>query len=80
MTNLASRHKDEICRRVAIVTPYLWLLVFFLEPFAIILKLSLADPVIAQPPFKPTFDKQGGLSVAVDNFSFLRTDKLYAIP
>lgn len=79
MTNLASRHKDEIWRRVAIVTPYLWLLVFFLAPFAIILKISLADPVIAQPPFTPTFDKQGGLSVSVDNFRFLLTDKLYAI-
>lgn len=79
MTRLATRHKDEIWRRVAIVTPYLWLLAFFLAPFAIILKISLADPVIAQPPFTPTFDDQGGLSVSVDNFRFLLTDKLYAI-
>ena len=66
-------------RRVTVAIPYLWLLVFFLLPFAIILKISLADPIIAQPPFTPTFDEQGGLSVTIDNFLFLLTDKLYAI-
>ncbi len=57
-------------RKVAIAVPYLWLLVFFLAPFAIILKISLADPIIAQPPFSE--------SVSADNFAFLLTDKLYA--
>jgi len=66
-------------RRVTVAIPYLWLLIFFLLPFAIILKISLADPVIAQPPFTPSFDAQGGLSITVDNFLFLLTDKLYAI-
>ena len=66
-------------RRVTVAIPYLWLLVFFLLPFVIILKISLADPVIAQPPFTPSFDAQGGLSITVDNFLFLLTDKLYAI-
>jgi putrescine transport system permease protein len=66
-------------QRVTVAIPYLWLLVFFLLPFAIILKISLADPVIAQPPFTPIFDAQGGLSVTLDNFLFLLTDKLYAI-
>ncbi len=57
-------------RKVAIAVPYLWLLVFFLAPFAIILKISLADPIIAQPPFSET--------VSLDSFTFLLTDKLYA--
>ncbi len=57
-------------RKVAIAVPYLWLLVFFLAPFAIIFKISLADPIIAQPPFSE--------SVSADNFAFLLTDKLYA--
>ena len=61
-----------------VAVPYLWLLVFFLLPFAIILKISLADPVIAKPPFTPMFDDAGGLSVTLDNFLFLLTDKLYA--
>jgi putrescine transport system permease protein len=70
---------DEMWRRVAIAIPYLWLLLFFLLPFAIILKISLADPVIAQPPFTPTFDAEGGFSATFDNFVFLLTDKLYAL-
>jgi len=57
-------------RKVAIAIPYVWLLAFFLAPFAIILKISLADPIIAQPPFSQT--------VSADNFAFLLTDKLYA--
>jgi putrescine transport system permease protein len=73
-----ARHREP-WQRVAIARPYLWLLVFFLLPFVIILKISLADPVIAQPPFTPTFDAEGGLSVTLDNFLFLLTDKLYAL-
>ena len=58
-------------RKAIIAAPYLWLLVFFLAPFAIVLRISLADPVIAQPPYSETFSP--------DSFSFLLTDKLYAI-
>lgn len=76
---MATTGESMTWRRVTVAIPYLWLLVFFLLPFVIILKISLADPVIAQPPFTPSFDAQGGLSITVDNFLFLLTDKLYAI-
>jgi len=76
---VATTGESKTWRRVTVAIPYLWLLVFFLLPFVIILKISLADPVIAQPPFTPSFDAQGGLSITVDNFLFLLTDKLYAI-
>lgn len=76
---MAATGESMTWRRVAVALPYLWLLVFFLLPFAIILKISLADPIIAQPPFTPIFNEQGGLSVTLDNFLFLLTDKLYAI-
>ncbi len=66
-------------QRFAITIPYIWLLIFFLAPFLIVLKISLADPVIAQPPFTPAFDDGGNLQVTTDNFRFLFTDKLYAI-
>ena len=75
----AIEQQDKTWRRIAIAIPYLWLLTFFLLPFAIILKISLADPVLALPPFSPTFDPQGGLSITLDNFLFLLTDKLYAL-
>lgn len=59
--------------------PYIWLLVFFLTPFVIILKISLADPAIAQPPYTPTIDEHGNIGITFDNFVFLLTDKLYAL-
>ncbi len=71
--------QDTLWQRIAIATPYIWLFVFFLMPFVIILKISLADPVVAQPPFTPTFDESGKLSVTGGNFTFLLTDTLYAI-
>ena len=70
---------DDLWRRVTVAVPYLWLLVFFLAPFAIILKISLADPILAMPPFTPSFDDQGNFTASADNFRFLLTDKLYAI-
>ncbi|MCH7822535.1 MAG: ABC transporter permease subunit [Proteobacteria bacterium] len=71
--------QGALWQRITIAVPYLWLFVFFLLPFGIILKISLADPVIAQPPFTPFFDAEGGLSITIDNFLFLLTDKLYAV-
>ena len=70
---------DKGWRRLTLAAPYLWLLVFFLAPFIIVLKISLADPVVAQPPFTPMLDATGQLALTADNFSFLFTDKLYAI-
>jgi putrescine transport system permease protein len=71
--------KDTLWRHVTVLVPYLWLLVFFLLPFGIILKISLAEPILAQPPFSPTIDETGALSVTADNFAFLFRDKLYAL-
>lgn len=71
--------KDTLWQHITVAVPYLWLLVFFLLPFGIILKISLADPVMAQPPFSPSFDETGALSVSADNFAFLFSDKLYAL-
>lgn len=79
MAPMPTSRGDQLWRRITVAIPYLWLLLFFLAPFAIILKISLADPVVAQPPFTSTFDAQGNLSVTVDNFLFLLTDKLYAV-
>lgn len=79
MSTAAGLRHDLLWQKVTIAIPYVWLLVFFLAPFAIILKISLADPVIAQPPFTPFFDSQGDITATSDNYSFLLTDKLYAV-
>ncbi|MGH8432231.1 MAG: ABC transporter permease, partial [Solimonas sp.] len=64
--------------RRAVSFPYLWLLLFFLAPFLIILKISLADPVVAQPPFTPLLEwsEQGlvGVKATVENYAFLFRD------
>ena len=38
---------NRLSRSGAVVVPYLWLLLFFLAPFAIVLKISLSEVVIA---------------------------------
>ena len=40
--------------------PYLWLIAFFLAPFLIVLKISLSQTAIAQPPYTPTLDLAAG--------------------
>jgi putrescine transport system permease protein len=69
--------------RWALATPYLWLLLFFLAPFVIILKISVADPLVALPPFTPLLDwaQQGWqrLHVTFDNYAFLFQDNYYAM-
>jgi len=71
--------KSELWQRYAVAVPYLWLLVFFLAPFAIIFKISLADPILALPPYSPSFDSDGNPAMSLDNYAFLLSDKLYFI-
>lgn len=68
---------ERLWRRTVIGIPYFWLLAFFLAPFAIVLRISLADPIIAQPPFTPLFDSTQGLFLTADNYRFLTEDDLY---
>jgi putrescine transport system permease protein len=79
METITGRGRDDRWRFVTLAAPYLWLLVFFLAPFAIILKISLSDPVLAMPPFTPFFDDAGQIAASPDNYVFLLTDRLYAI-
>jgi putrescine transport system permease protein len=43
-------------RALIVAIPYLWLAFFFLIPFLIVLKISLSDDVLAQPPYAPILD------------------------
>jgi putrescine transport system permease protein len=67
--------------RWAVITPYAWLLLFFLAPFFIIFKISLADPVVALPPFTPLIDMAATgwsrIQVTLDNYLFLFEDPYY---
>jgi len=67
----------------AVLLPYLWLLLFFLAPFLIILKISFAEPIVAQPPFTPLLEwsEQGfeGVTATFENYTFLFQDGYYGI-
>jgi len=70
-------------QRVGLLLPYAWLLLFFLAPFLIVMKISFADPLVAQPPFTPLFDPartEGGHWYAtLDNYRFVLGDRLYLL-
>jgi putrescine transport system permease protein len=81
MTTSIGSNADRLWRGTVILLPYLWLLLFFLTPFAIVFKISFADPLVAQPPFTPLFDWSDQatqwLLGTLDNYRFLLEDKLY---
>ncbi|MGJ5176611.1 ABC transporter permease [Bradyrhizobium oligotrophicum] len=71
--------------RFAAIAPYVWMVLFFLVPFAFVAKISLSQTVIAQPPYTPVFSLADGLSalsdalaaLSLDNFRLLLSDDLY---
>jgi len=61
--------------------PYLWLMLFFVVPFVIVLKISFADVDLAIPPYTPLMQwtEKNVLAIKLNfnNYEFLFTDKLY---
>ena len=72
-------------RRLLVGIPYVWLLVLFLVPFGIVLKISLSDIALAIPPYTPTLDLSEGWvgirdffsQLDLENYVFLTSDDLY---
>ncbi|MEM7635538.1 MAG: ABC transporter permease subunit [Pseudomonadota bacterium] len=66
---------------IVVFVPYAWLLVFFLLPFFIVAKISLAEIVIASPPFSKMIQwtDEGVMNIRLvfDNFVYILTDDLY---
>ncbi|CAA7626292.1 ABC transporter permease subunit [Magnetospirillum sp. SS-4] len=61
--------------------PYLWLALFFLAPFAIVLKISLSQPDAGIPPYLPLWDAAAEAGRqwrgTFDNYARLAEDGLY---
>jgi putrescine transport system permease protein len=78
-----SRRLDRAPRAVAIGLPYVWLLLFFLAPFAIVLKISFAEADVAMPPYTSIFElvEDAGTFFSVklnfENYIRLVADDLY---
>ena len=66
---------------VLVGLPFIWLLLFFLAPFIIVIKISLAESLIASPPYSPLYERaeDGVLTIRVifENYSYLWEDDLY---
>jgi putrescine transport system permease protein len=64
-------------RRFGVIAlPYAWLLLFFLVPFLIALKISLAHQANGIPPYTPLFG-DGALQVSGESYALLAGDALY---
>ncbi len=55
-------------RWLVLAIPYAWLIVLFLVPFLIVVKISFSTTAIALPPYVPTFDIADGLQGLIDGF------------
>jgi len=68
-------------RSLILFIPFFWLLLFFLAPFLIVLKISFAGNVIASPPFTAMIEwvDEGVMNIRVvtDNYAYLWEDDLY---
>ncbi len=68
-------------RNLTTAVPYLWLIVFFVIPFAIVLKISFSTTQIAMPPYEPLLhwagEKMLQIQLNLGNFAFLVEDNLY---
>lgn len=72
-------------RFVLIGLPYLWLVILFLIPFLIVLKISLSEPMVSIPPYSPKLDISAGLSAlwqqvqqfSLENYVFLFEEPLF---
>jgi len=79
--------KRSLAEKLAVRIPYAWLLLFFLVPFLIVLRISLSQPALAQPPYTPLFDLSAGwhgitaffAALSFDNYALIGSDPLYVL-
>src|SRR5438067_13504460 len=80
-----ARTTRSMGQRLVVLVPYFWLAVFFLLPFLIVVKISLSQTAVAQPPYTPVLDLAGGWAaiknflagLSLDNYRALVSDSLY---
>ncbi|MFI8742691.1 ABC transporter permease subunit [Stutzerimonas zhaodongensis] len=75
-----SRSRLNPGRRLVIGVPFVWLVLFFLLPFVIVLKISFAEADVAIPPYTEVFayaEQQLQIIINLGNYIFLSEDDLY---
>jgi putrescine transport system permease protein len=84
----AYRYSQDMLRRLGfsgrglvIAVPYIWLLLFFVVPFIIVLKISVAETALALPPYTSLWgwlaDKTVAIKLYFGNYGYLFNDSLY---
>ena len=81
---LAARKLGVTGRSLVIGIPFAWLLLFFVVPFVIVLKISFATQIIGIPPYTDLMDWSGGgwwptFNIDTSNYEFLLSDSLYTV-
>ncbi|HXQ63591.1 MAG TPA: ABC transporter permease subunit [Steroidobacteraceae bacterium] len=70
-------------RLLIILPPVVFLLVFFLIPFAFALKISFAEAALRIPPYTDSWhvsaDHHVHLSLSLSNYKYLLTDEVYVV-
>jgi len=79
---MSSPFKSLLSGRLAVIAiPYVWLLLFFLLPFIFVLKISLAEPIMAIPPYTSLLDWGDSwfpsVQASLESYLFLFSDSLY---
>lgn len=67
-------------RHAVIAVPFIWMLLFFLLPFALVLKISFADLQIAIPPYTALLEwsnEQLHIVLNIGNYLSLSQDSIY---
>jgi len=72
----------KLRRSFLIAIPYTWLVIFFLIPFGIVLKISFSDIALAIPPYTPTmkdgfWEMLSGLDL--ENYAFIGAGAVFAV-
>jgi putrescine transport system permease protein len=71
---------NQRARRLVSSVPMVWLILLFLLPFLIVLKLSFSQERLTIPPYAPLLEWINGLphpALHFSNYAFLFTDPLY---
>jgi len=62
---------DRWYRRAVIGIPFAWLIAFLVVPVLIVLRISLSQTELAQPPYSPVFEFSAGWQGVKDSFGAL---------
>ena len=70
-----------LSKNFVILLPYFWVILFFLVPILIILKISFAEPIIQRPPFTDLIDFVDGkfihIKLTLESYLNIINDNIY---